>query len=214
MRESGIDFKSKSLTLEGVIASPNGLSGALPGVVVCHPHPLFGGDMNNDLVLAVCKSLVQEGFVTLRFNFRGVGTSDGAFSKGDKEREDVAAALNMLRAWPAVDNARLALVGYSFGAAMILKGIRSYKAARAFALISPPLAALDVPGTSQDSRPNLFMVGDRDRLVPSTALKEKLDSLQRSVDLKVVVGADQSWRGHEAEAANETAKFLVSHLGK
>ena len=122
MRESGIDFKSKSLTLEGVIASPNGLSGALPGVVVCHPHPLFGGDMNNDLVLAVCKSLVQEGFVTLRFNFRGVGTSDGAFSKGDKEREDVAAALNMLRAWPAVDNARLALVGYSFGAAMILKG--------------------------------------------------------------------------------------------
>ena len=214
MRESGIEFKSKSLTLEGVIASPTGLSGALPGVVVCHPHPLFGGDMNNDLVLAVCQSLVQEGFVTLRFNFRGVGKSDGSFSKGEKEREDVGAALNMLKAWPATDKARLGLVGYSFGAAMIFTAMRSCKASRAFVLISPPLAALDGPEIIQDKRPKLFIVGDRDRLVPATSLAGKLDSLQCSVDLKVVAGADHSWRNHEAEAANETASFLVSHLGK
>ena len=103
MRQSSIAFDTKVLTLEGVVASPVGASGSLPGVVVCHPHPLFGGSMDNPLVLGVCQALVDEDFVALRFNFRGVGKSEGSFTGGEKEPEDVRAALGLLEQWPGVN---------------------------------------------------------------------------------------------------------------
>ena len=212
MRQTAIGFKSKGLTLEGLVAAPEGLSGAFPGVVVCHPHPLFGGNMDNGLVLAVCQSLVEEGFVALRFNFRGVGGSEGSFAKGEKEQEDVRAALDMLRQWPGVNRGRLGLAGYSFGASMVLTGLSRYKTARAFAMISPPLTALEPKSIGSDKRPKLFIVGDRDALVPHPSLREKVGLLNGSVDLRMVEGADHSWRGYEAEAACQVTLFFATTL--
>ena len=237
MRQTAVAFKSKGLTLEGVIAFPQGLTGPFPGAVVCHPHPLFGGNMDNGLVQEVCSALVREGFGTFRFNFRGVGNSEGAFTKGEKEPEDVNAALSLLRIrlraaftkgekepedvnaalslmrnWPDIDKRRFGLVGYSFGASMVLNSISKYKAAKALALISPPLTSLDHPKIESDKRPKLFIVGDRDRLVPHSALKAKVESLPTPVDLSIVPGADHSWRNYEAEAAHLTVRFLVGAL--
>ena len=212
MRQSGIDFKSRGVILEGVAASPVGLPEGFPGVVVCHPHPLFGGDMDNGLVVTVCRALVEEGFVTLRFNFRGVGKSGGTFTKGEEEQADVEAALGVLRAWPGVNRARLGLAGYSFGASVILTGISRYKAAKAFALISPTLTALDHDGLSGDKRPKVFIVGDRDRLVPYLSLKEKVGSLKTPAGLQMVPGADHSWRGYEREAAEGATRFFTDVL--
>lgn len=212
MRQTAVAFKSKGLTLEGVMAFPQGLTGPFPGVVVCHPHPLFGGNMDNGLVQEVCSALVREGFGTFRFNFRGVGNSEGSFTKGEKEPEDVNAALSLMRNWPDIDKRRFGLVGYSFGASMVLNGISSYKAARALALISPPLTSLDHPKMEKDKRPKLFIVGDRDRLVPHSDLKAMVDALPNPADLSIVPGADHSWRNHEAEAARRTARFLVGAL--
>ena len=214
MRQTSVAFKSKSLILEGVIAFPGGLTGPFPGVVVCHPHPLFGGNMDNGLVQEVCRTLVQEGFGTLRFNFRGVGNSEGTFTKGEREPEDVSAALSLLRNWSDTDKRRFGLVGYSFGAAMILSSISKYKAAKALAFISPPITSLDHTKIKSDKRPKFFIVGDRDRLVPYSALKDKVDSLTNLAALKIVPGADHSWRNHEAEAAYQTARFFVGALQK
>lgn len=212
MRQNSILFKSKGVALEGVIAAPQGLSAALPGVVLCHPHPLFGGDMNNGLVLAVSQGLVGEGFVTLRFNFRGVGNSEGSFTKGEEEQEDVHAALELLRQWPGVKRQRVGLAGYSFGASMVLAGLSRFKGARALALIAPPLAALDHPSIGKDKRPKLFLVGEKDGLVPYTSLKEKTDSFQPSAELRAVPGADHSWRGFEAEAVEHVTGFFAGNL--
>ena len=77
MRQSAVSFKTEGLTFEGVITQPDEGSGPWPGVVICHPHPLHGGSMDNNVVLALAMGLVEEGFVTLRFNFRGVGGSEG-----------------------------------------------------------------------------------------------------------------------------------------
>ena len=230
MRQSAIDFKSRGVALEGVVASPEGLpegsSGVpkgFPGVVVCHPHPLFGGDMDNGFVVTVCRALVEEGFVTLRFNFRGVGKSEGTFTKGPKgargtegedEQADVVGVLAVLRAWPGVNRGRVGLAGYSFGASVVLAGISLYKAARAFVLISPTLTAMDHNGVGGDTRPKVFIVGDRDRLVPYTSLKERVDSLKTPAGLQVVPGADHSWRGYETEAAEQAARFFVGALGR
>lgn len=200
--------------LEGVVATPQEVSGSVPGVVVCHPHPLFGGDMNNGVVLSVCQALVREGIAALRFNFRGVGNSDGSFSKGEEEKEDVSAALDVLRAWPGVDKSRLGLAGYSFGASMVLAGISRYKAAKALALISPPVAAVSDPAIGKDKRPKLFIIGDKDSLVPHGALKEKVESYQRSPEVLLVPGADHSWRGHEEEMSQHVVTFLVEVLNR
>ena len=212
MRQSSIAFDSKGVDLEGIVSSPQGLSGGLPGVVVCHPHPLFGGDMDNSLVVSICKALVDQGFATLRFNFRGVGNSEGHFTKGEKEREDVRFALEFLRQWPGVNKGRLGLVGYSFGASMVLSGLSSFKASKAFALVSPPLSALQNSGVATDKRPKLILVGDRDRLVPYTSLKEVADSHPPSLTLEIVQGADHAWRGYEGEVADQVAKFFVGTL--
>ena len=99
----------------GSLAPLKGLPVLFPGVVVCHPHPLCGGDMNNSLVLEVCRALVDDGLVTFRFNFRGVGDSGGTFTKGEEEHEDVREALHLLKGWLNVNGGRLGLVGYFFG---------------------------------------------------------------------------------------------------
>ena len=212
MRQSAIEFKSGKLSLEGVLAKPQNTESNLPGVVVCHPHPLFGGDMDNSVVLAVCQALVDSGFVTCRFNFRGVGNSEGSFSKGEEEHKDVAAALSVLSRWPGVNKRRLGLVGYSFGAAVILAGLSAYKAARAFALISPTLVAVQSLEGSADLRPKLFVGGNLDKLVPHVELKEKVDAVGASAGLQVVSGADHSWLGHEKEASERVALFLAGNL--
>ena len=212
MRQSAIAFKSKGLLLEGVLAGPQGIVGSLPGVVICHPHPLFGGNMDNTVVLGLCQSLVREGFITFRFNFRGVGKSEGEFTKGEKEHEDVKAALSLLRDWPGVNRRKIGLAGYSFGAAMILAGISSYKGASAYMLLSPPPSAFDSPKLGKDRRPKLLITGDRDRLAPYDSIKEKANNLGGDVQTSLVSGADHSWRGHEAEAGDLAARFFAGAL--
>ena len=198
--------------LEGVVATPQDVTGSVPGVVVCHPHPLFGGDMSNGVILAVCQALVKEGFAALRFNFRGVGNSEGSFSKGEEEKEDVRAALGVIQAWPGVDKSRVGLAGYSFGASMVLSGLSRYKAAKALVLIAPPIVALGDPAIGRDKRPKLFIVGDKDSLVPHNTLKEKVGSYQRPPEVSLVPGADHSWRGHEGEVSQHAVNFLVGVL--
>ena len=94
---------------------PDEVPGPLPGVVVCHPHPLGGGNMNNNLVASVYLALIESGFVALRFNFRGVGNSEGSHAQGEKEPEDAEAALDLLKGRADVDADRLGMAGYSFG---------------------------------------------------------------------------------------------------
>jgi alpha/beta superfamily hydrolase len=212
MRQSAVAFKSKGLMLEGVLASPHGVVGSLPGVVVCHPHPLFGGNMDNALVLGLCQSLVREGFVTFRFNFRGVGKSEGEFTKGEKEHEDVKAALGLMRDWPGVNRRKVGLAGYSFGAAMVLTGLSRYKGAGALALVSPPPSAFDGRKLGRDGRPKLLVTGDRDRLAPYDSIADRARVLGGNVQLSLVPGADHSWRGHEAEAGDLAAKFFAGAL--
>ena len=214
MRQSSIAFKSKGLLLEGVMASPHGVIGSLPAVVVCHPHPMFGGNMDNGVVLGICQSLVREGFVTFRFNFRGVGKSEGDFTDGAKEPEDVKAAMGLLRAWPGVNRQKVGLAGYSFGAAMLLSDLSKYKGAGAFVLISPPARSLDSPRVGKDKRPKLLVAGDRDKLAPYDSLKEKAESVGAKMELNLVRGADHTWRGHEVEVGDLAARFFAGALSE
>ena len=74
MDETQVSFRSGDLTLEGLLANPGG---GAPAAVVCHPHPMYGGSMYNNVVEAILAAMWQAGYATLRFNFRGVGSQRG-----------------------------------------------------------------------------------------------------------------------------------------
>src|SRR5579884_1047828 len=92
MPETCLTIPAGDITLEGVLDAPEG-DGPFPAVVVCHPHPQYGGDMSNNVVLAAVRGLRGRGIGSLRFNFRGVGRSGGSYAAGAGERDDVRAAL-------------------------------------------------------------------------------------------------------------------------
>ena len=212
VRQTAIQFASDKLALEGVLSVPDGLSVPLPAMVVCHPHPLLGGDMENPVVMAICRGASERGIATLRFNFRGAGGSEGEFSKGEEEPRDVAAALDVLRRWPGIDRKQLALAGYSFGASMVLGGLKRYKAAGSLVLVAPPLSALRDSPILKDSRPKLFVVGRDDRLVPPAELQRELDGIRGEVRFSEIVGADHILGGHEGAVAERVVEFLSETL--
>lgn len=212
MRQSAISFKVKDLSFEGVVAQPEEVGGPLPAVVICHPHPLFGGNMDNNVVMSVSFALAAQGFVCLRFNFRGVGNSDGEHSKGELEQQEVLGALELIKAWPGVDSKRLGLAGYSFGSSVILGSPDLHNKVKAFALISPPLKALEETELKKNKRPALVIAGDRDKLVQSDQLAEVLDSFAQRPACQIVSGSDHYWFGYEEQLAPHVVDFFVEAL--
>ena len=115
MKEEPIIFSSGELTLEGMIANP--ASVVERGAVVCHPHPLYGGSMYNNVVEAALEAMWRLRWATLRFNFRGVGESEGEHGGGRGEAEDAAAAVRFIaRELTGSGSPKIVLAGYSFGA--------------------------------------------------------------------------------------------------
>ena len=212
MRQSAVSFKAKGLNFEGIVAMPDDVGSAVPGVVICHPHPLFGGNMDNNVVTAVSFALADQGFATIRFNFRGVGNSDGEHTKGELEYQEILGAFDLLKAWPGVDERNLGLVGYSFGTSVILGSAAAQKKAKAIALISPPIRAFPDSDLKNGKMPTLIISGDRDKLVQSEELQPNLDAFARSPVLKIVAGADHYWNGMERQVVGPVAEFFAEHL--
>ena len=199
-----LTIPSGGLSLEGVLHVPS--MTPAPGVVVCHPHPQYGGDMHNNVVVAACEALAAGGITALRFNFRGVGASDGTFDRGVGERDDVRAALAQLAGLPEVDAKRIGLIGYSFGAVVAAEVASG--ALRALALVSPPLEFADLKIAW--GCPALVMGGDMDLLAPVNRLEIVAQS--PGVELFVVEGADHSWWGCEDELGEVLGEFFSRHL--
>jgi alpha/beta superfamily hydrolase len=174
-------------------------------IILCHPHPLYGGDMDNNVVVALQDALAHKGFSTLRFNFRGVGKSEGAYSEGTAEVEDVQAAAAFVA---GEDVGPLYLVGYSFGAYAGVKGIVQDDRVKAICCISPPVAIYDFTLLREESRPKLIITGKRDLICPVMLVEELFLSLPEPKVLQIVAGADHFWWGMEGQAADYVIDFL------
>jgi alpha/beta superfamily hydrolase len=166
---------------------------AAAGLVLCHPHPLYGGDMDNPVVVRAAEVAQQLGLATLRFNFRGVGASGGAHGGGIAERDDVRAALARLRSVvpPA---GPIGLLGYSFGAWVSARVAAEPGAGLPLCLIGPPLRMLDW-STVPPARPDLLVVaGTRDSYCAPPDL-ERFTARLPGARAVVIDGADHFFFG-------------------
>lgn len=174
-------------SLEAALALP---SDAHLGVVLCHPHPRYGGDMDSPVVVAAAEVCARRGLATLRFNFRGVGASTGTWDEGRGERDDVCAALADLRRQLARP-AQVALAGYSFGASMATAVAGGGEPLAGLALIAPPLATpgWHRPGPLAIDGPLLVVAGSEDPHCPRAALAA-LAAVMPTAIVTVIDGAD------------------------
>jgi uncharacterized protein len=206
-----IKFQSGSFSLVGAVYIPEG-EGACPAVVVCHPHPLYGGSMDNNVVDALCEALAAKAMVALKFNFRGVEGSEGKFSVGSETHQDVRAALSFLISFKEVDAGRIGLAGYSAGAAWGLAAVYRDERVKALAAISPPLALFDFSLLKECRKPKLMISGSDDQHVYEEDLRAVCRELPEPTECDIIEDADHSWWGYETELADKVAGFFKATL--
>jgi len=183
---------SEDVRLDARLSIPEG---AVTGVALCHPHPLYGGDMENPVVVRAAEVCGEAGLGTLRFNFRGVGASTGAFDEGRGEQDDLDAALDHLSG-ALRGHAKVAACGYSFGAAVAAR-VAMRRPLAGLALIGPPLAMpglADLGNLAALDAPLLIVAGTADAYCRLDALEQLARTVPRAT-VRTVEGADHFFFG-------------------
>ena len=211
MKKTRVSFSSGGLFLEGILAIPEG-TGPFPAVIVCHPHPLYGGSMDNNVVYSLSDTLTQASLASFRFNFRGVGGSQGEFGQGIGEQEDVEAAISFITTVKEVDAKRIGLAGYSAGAGFALPVGFNDARIKALAAVSPPLPMFDFDFLKSCPKPKLLISGSRDNLIPTDQFLEFCQNLPEPKECESIEGADHFWWGYESSLAAKVTAFFTKVL--
>ncbi len=209
MKRVSVTFPCGDISLEGIWHLPQATS-SLPAVIVCHPHPLYGGNMSNNVVFAICQVLAQRSIAAFRFNFRGVGKSEGDFGEGITEQEDVKAALAFISTAPDIDPKRIGLAGYSFGAGVVLPVALQDERVNLLALVSPALSDSGWEQLKGYTKPKLLICGNRDFVIPQSQFEQYIKDIPEPKHCQVISGADHFWQGYEEEVAQKVAQFFVA----
>ena len=179
--------------LEAVLAEPDAVRPA--GIaVIAHPHPLHGGTMDSKIVHTLFKVFPELGFITVKFNFRGVGKSDGAYDKGVGEVEDVLAVVGAIRSQFAagLDDLPLLLAGFSFGGAIQAHAAQQLNPQK-LVMVAPSVERLKAPPVAGHAASTLIIHGDRDDVVP---LQSVLDwAAPQELPVVVIPGAEHFFHG-------------------
>jgi uncharacterized protein len=204
----GIETILWSTSEEEAVASPP------LAAVVCHPHPLFGGTMHNKVVYQTAKTIHRFGLPVVRFNFRGVGLSEGTHDKGVGEVDDVHAVIDFLAAeYPGVP---LLVGGFSFGSWVGLRaGCGDVRVAELLGL-GLPVGDLDSRSFSyldQCDKPKLLISGEYDRFGPPKKLLEMVEQfpplVQENTRVEIIAGGDHFFAGHLSELDRTIRAWLL-----
>jgi alpha/beta superfamily hydrolase len=176
------------------------------GVVITHPHPQYGGTMRNPVVETVQSAYAQHGYATLRFNFRGVGGSQGDYDNGVGEQDDVRAAIAYLnqRDVTAVD-----LAGYSFGA-WINTGVAAdtHTTIESMTMVSPPVGFIEFKPVNALSCLDLVITGSRDEIAPANRIRDLLPTWNPDAQFEVIDGCDHFYIGYLEKLRSILTSFL------
>ena len=184
-----------------------------PIALILHPHPQFGGTMNNKVVYAMYQAFVKRGFSTLRFNFRGVGRSQSTFDNGLGEMSDAASALDWMQAHnPNASGCWIG--GFSFGAWISMQLMMRRPEISGFISVSPPASQEDFSFLAPCPASGILIHGERDEVVPVDSvdkLAAKLKSQKNiTIDYEVVKGCDHFYGEH----MDDLSKIVEDYLDK
>jgi hypothetical protein len=196
--------------LEAVLEAPAAAPKA--AVVFAHPLPTHGGTMHTKAVYQGAKGLLRVGCAVLRFNFRGVGRSEGTFDDGPGEKGDFTAALDyMARQYPGLP---LWAAGFSFGAWIALETGAADDRVSVLIGIAPPVtkAGYDFSNTRKSTKPKFFVQGEADDICPIQDMWKFYGELPEPKELVVIDGADHLFDGHTAEVG-EALEDLLGDFG-
>ena len=192
--------------LEALIETPEGAGEAAFGVI-CHPHPLYGGTLDNKVVYTLSRAFHEFGVPTIRFNFRGVGASAGQFADGIGEAEDALAVVSYGRErWPG---AAPWLAGFSFGGAVAIRAAASAKPQRLVA-VAPAISRVDLSDIEPPAIPWLIVQGDADELVSAAEVKQWAAGLPTPPQLALLPGVEHLFHGR----LNELRVAVTAHLAE
>ncbi|UCF95513.1 MAG: dienelactone hydrolase family protein [Desulfobacterales bacterium] len=196
-----ITFFSGSCEIEGCL-NPGTLD---QGVVITHPHPLYGGDMHNTVVLSIMAAYRKQGYTTLRFNFRGVGNSQGFYDKGIGEQEDVRAALAYLN---KMGINKTDLAGYSFGAWVnALLACQDHRIDN-MVMVSPLVGFIDFQSIAALDCLKLIVSGSRDEFAPAELINKFHSLWNPRAHFEVIDGADHFFAGHLTQLEAILSRYL------
>jgi alpha/beta superfamily hydrolase len=199
--ERSVQFESGGVILHGLMEPAPGER----AVVVTHPHPLYGGDMHNNVVEAVVTAYGGEGYGTLRFDFSSVRTGRLSGDRAEGEQQEVGAALAFVDASGATC---IDLVGYSFGAWVNALALPDLSQVGSAILISPPVRFLDFASVRRDPRVALVITGSEDDFAPPHDVKDMVSALNPAARLEVVRDADHFFHGY-ADAVIEIVRDFL-----
>lgn len=171
--------------------------------VFAHPHPAHGGALHNKVVYRAVRALARSGYDTLRFNFRGVGLSEGRYDEGRGEVEDFLAAMAEAE---RAEGLPMVAGGFSFGAAVASKAAAGDPRVEAFVLVGLPLATESGGGVPLPEAPALFVTGERDTFGPPAEVERFLGGRHRLV---VIPGADHFFEGKLEQLGEAIEGFLA-----
>ena len=202
--EENCILKSQEFKIEGLLDNISQSRAA----VITHPHSLYGGSMHNPVVDTIRTAFKSKGFSTLRFNFRGVGASQGNFDNGLGEQEDVRAAINYLVDSGITD---IRLAGYSFGAwvnALLI--VNAGPSVEEMIMVSPPVGFIDFGSVGIIDCLKLVVTGSQDDIAPAGRIGDMLPGWNPDARFEIIDGCDHFYGGH----LNRLESILSAYLQK
>lgn len=201
-----LDLAGPAGRLEALIDEPEGSKPVRAAVALAHPHPLYGGTMHTKAVYQTAKALARIGCAVLRFNFRGVGASAGAYSEGVGERDDMRASLDALAA--RYPGARLWTAGMSFGSWIAFSVGAADPRVSALIGISMPVDKYDFADAARSDKAKFLIHGEFDEICPLAAARAFYASAAEPKELVVIETADHLFTGHVSQIAEAIEDLL------
>ncbi|PPR74897.1 MAG: hypothetical protein CFH05_00891 [Alphaproteobacteria bacterium MarineAlpha3_Bin4] len=188
-----------------------------PIALLLHPHPQHGGTMNNKIIYALYQTFVQRGFSVLRFNFRGVGRSQGQFNNGQGELSDAASALDWMQSRNG-NTQSCWIAGFSFGAWVSMQLMMRRPEIDGFISIAPPASMHDFSFLAPCPADGIIIHGDRDIVVPQASVDKLAQKLQKQknieVEYRIIKGSDHFFQKHMDKLSQEVNDYLNRTLVK
>src|SRR5271154_876372 len=186
-----------------------------PIALMLHPHPQHGGTMNNKVVYALYHVFAEHGFSVLRFNFRGVGRSQGKFDRGEGELSDAAAALDWLQAYN-VNASACWIAGFSFGAWIGMQLLMRRPEIESFIAVAPPANMYDFTFLAPCPSSGLILQGDQDTVVPVESVQKLVTKLSHQRDIKIdfrkIAGADHYFADSLDTITSHVDGYIRDHV--